>query len=203
MPSGRELTAPKERILQTATRLFYERGINSVGVEEIATEADTNKVTLYRHFASKEALVTEWLRSTAEKSRAIWEAIAKDHPVDGHARLRALIDMATSNIATWDRGCPFSNSYAELWSPDHAARAIIHEQFRYQRNWLEKACGDAGYENAPAAADALYYLIRGTTVGLAIDSPAEFERRERRAMLAVIDGARRKSSKRRRQARAP
>jgi AcrR family transcriptional regulator len=198
MDRSREPNSPRERILRTATRLFYELGINRVGVEQIATEADTNKVTLYRHFASKEALVAAWLQSTAEVTRAVWDSIASAHPVDGHARLKALIAMATAGIAAWDRGCPFSNSFAELSNPDHAARTVIHQQFRYQRTWLETACRDAGYADAPAVADALYYLIRGTTVGLAIDDADEFEKRERRAMLAVIDGARCQSAKRRR-----
>jgi len=198
MDRSREPDSPKVRILRTATRLFYELGINRVGVDQIATEADTNKVTLYRHFASKEALVAEWLQSTAKVTRAVWDSIASLHPVDGHARLKALVAMATESIAAWDRGCPFSNSFAELPNPDHAARTVIHEQFRFQRAWLDKACSDAGYADAPAVADALYFLIRGTTVGLAIDNAEEFEKRERRAMLAVIEGARCQSAKRRR-----
>jgi AcrR family transcriptional regulator len=192
MGRAQDLNVPRERILNTASRLFYEHGIHSVGVDQIASEADSNKVTLYRHFGSKERLVAEWLSRTAERTRATWEAIARAHPANGYARLKALIDMATSEISSWDRGCPFSNSLAELWNPSHVARAIIQEQFRYQRAWLEKACVDARFRNAAAVADALYYLVRGTTVGLAIDSAEEFAKRERRAMLAILDGARKR-----------
>ena len=52
---------PRERILAAADDLFRRLG-TSVGVEQIAAEADTNKMTLYRHFESKDQLIAEWMR---------------------------------------------------------------------------------------------------------------------------------------------
>ena len=53
---------PRERILAVASDLFYRNGIRAVGVESIAEAAGTNKMTLYRHFSSKDELVAEYLR---------------------------------------------------------------------------------------------------------------------------------------------
>ena len=61
---------PRERILAVAADLFYRHGIRAVGVEAIAEAAGTNKMTLYRHFASKDELVAAYLRCLAEKASA-------------------------------------------------------------------------------------------------------------------------------------
>ncbi len=50
----RDAMAPRDRILAAAADLFYRHGIRAVGVEAIAEAARTNKMTLYRHFPSKD-----------------------------------------------------------------------------------------------------------------------------------------------------
>src|ERR1700741_400881 len=81
--------APRERILTAAADLFYRQGIRAVGVEAIAEAARTNKMTLYRHFASKDELVAEYLRQAAQASDACWGRFAQAHPGDALAQLRA------------------------------------------------------------------------------------------------------------------
>ena len=71
---------PRERILAIATDLFYRLGIKAVGVNSIAEGAGTNKMTLYRHFASKDELVAEYLRCLAEKASSSWDVLAAQHP---------------------------------------------------------------------------------------------------------------------------
>ncbi|MBV8030354.1 MAG: helix-turn-helix transcriptional regulator, partial [Betaproteobacteria bacterium] len=53
--------SPRERILGAADRLFYEHGIRAVGVDAVAAEADVSKRTLYKHYPSKDALVSAYL----------------------------------------------------------------------------------------------------------------------------------------------
>ena len=60
-----EKIPPRDRILAAAGELFYRHGIRAVGVESIAEAAETNKMTLYRHFASMDELVAEYLRQSA------------------------------------------------------------------------------------------------------------------------------------------
>ena len=57
---------PRARILTAAKQLFYARGIRAVSVDEIAAAARTNKMTLYRHFRSKDLLIAEYLRARAQ-----------------------------------------------------------------------------------------------------------------------------------------
>lgn len=180
---------PRERILEAACRLFYERGIHSVSVDDVAQSADSNKMTLYRHFGSKDQLVVEWLRATAALAQAKWREVEAAHPDDALARLRGLAEMMVDQITAWMRGCPFGNSLAELSDSAHPAHAVTRDYYRYQREWLERSCREADLRDPEGTADALFYIIRGTSTGLAIDDAQEFARRERRALGAVITAA--------------
>src|SRR6266481_8478705 len=88
---------PRERILATARELFYRRGIHAVGVDAIAEAAGTNKMTLYRHFASKDVLIAACLSELMQEFDAAWDAIAAVHAGDpeGHimAWLRHICDF--------------------------------------------------------------------------------------------------------------
>jgi AcrR family transcriptional regulator len=181
--------SPRERILAAARELFYRRGIHSVSVDEVASAAGSNKMTLYRHFGSKDRLIVEWLTATAEGARALWQEVETTHPDDAMARLRALVDMMVDQISEWMRGCPFGNSLAELSAPDHPAYDVIRRYFAYQREWLERTCREAGLARPDETADALFYIIRGTSTGLILDNADEFAKRERRALTAVIDAS--------------
>src|SRR5437763_7425844 len=83
---------PRDRILAAAGALFYRHGIRAVGVEAIAEAARTNKMTLYRHFASKDELVAEYLRQSAQAADSCWARFAQAHPGDAAAQLRAWLE---------------------------------------------------------------------------------------------------------------
>ena len=86
---------PRERIIAAARDLFYRHGIRAVGVDAIAEAAGTNKMTLYRHFESKDALVAEYLRGLAVEKHDVWSAIEAAHPGDPRAQLEAwLVEAA-------------------------------------------------------------------------------------------------------------
>ena len=76
---------PRERLLKAAEELFHRYGIRGVGVEAIAEAADTNKMTLYRHFPSKDELVAEWLRGIVAEKERMWSEIDAKHPDDPRA----------------------------------------------------------------------------------------------------------------------
>src|SRR5579859_3326006 len=92
---NKEKIPPRERILAVAAELFYRHGIRAVGVEAIAEAAGTNKMTLYRHFPSKDELVAEYLRIIAAMVDRRWSAYEQAHPGDPEAQIRAwLVEMA-------------------------------------------------------------------------------------------------------------
>src|SRR5208337_1027471 len=132
-----ERIPPRERILAVAMELFYRHGIRAVGVEAIAEAAGTNKMTLYRHFPSKDALVAEYLRQSAHASDGCWERFALAHPGDPLAQLFAwLEEMALHLTRPEERGCALANAAIELPEKDHPARRVIEECKRAQRTRL-------------------------------------------------------------------
>src|ERR1700731_2898703 len=71
---------PRERIISTARDLFRKHGIRGIGVDAIADAADTNKMTLYRHFGSKDDLVVACLRDVAGEADGIWNGFEQAYP---------------------------------------------------------------------------------------------------------------------------
>ena len=81
------LPPPRERIIAAAADLFQKQGIRGVGVEAIAEAAGTNKMTLYRHFASKDELIAEWARGIVAQKEAEWEELSAKHQDDAQGLL--------------------------------------------------------------------------------------------------------------------
>src|SRR4029450_13435547 len=111
---------PRERIIAVAADLFYRHGIRAVGVEAIAEAAGTNQMTLYRHFASKDELVAEYLLCLAEKASGSWDKLAAQHAGDPRAQLRAWLETMASHVDSGEqRGCALANAAVELPENDH------------------------------------------------------------------------------------
>ena len=127
---GRQGTTPppRERILTAARELFYRRGIHAVGVDAIAEAAGTNKMTLYRHFASKDALVAACLSELTQEFDAAWNVIAAAHIGDPKGQLVAwLRHICDFKEHEAERGCALANAAVELPEQDHPARRVIRE----------------------------------------------------------------------------
>jgi AcrR family transcriptional regulator len=160
-----ERISPRERILAAAAELFYRHGIRAIGVDSIAEAASTNKMTLYRHFASKDELVAAYLRCLAEEAKSSWDRLAAKHPNEPKAQLRAwLSDMADHVAADDERGCALANAAVELPEKDHPARRVIEEFKTAQRDRLVSICGAAELADPAMLADELFLLLEGARV---------------------------------------
>jgi AcrR family transcriptional regulator len=160
-----ERIPPRARILAAASDLFYRHGIRAVGVDAIAAAAGTNKMTLYRHFASKDELVAEYLRETAKLADTCWDRFAHAYPGDARAQLRAwLVEMADHVANVDERGCALANAAVELPEKDHPARRVIEEFKVAQRARLVQLCRAARLGEPEMLADELYLLLEGARV---------------------------------------
>lgn len=158
---------PRDRILAAARELFYRDGIRAVGVEAIAAAAGTNKMTLYRHFSSKDALVAEYLKQLAAMGDSVWEAVREENPDDPHAQLLALLRRVSQFADECSgRGCALANAAVELAEPGHPARRIIEAHKRQQRERLVRLCREAGYARPQRLADEIFLLLEGARVSL-------------------------------------
>ncbi len=158
---------PHERILQAARELFYRDGIRAVGVEAVASAAGTNKMTLYRHFASKDELVAAYLSQLAEEGEALWETARGEHPGDAEAQLRYLLRRVSQFADECSgRGCALANAAVELAGHGHPARRVVEAHKRRQRERLVSLCREAGFAKPQRLADELFLLVEGARVSL-------------------------------------
>jgi AcrR family transcriptional regulator len=160
-----ERIPPRERLLAVAADLFYRHGIRAVGVEAIAEAAGTNKMTLYRHFPSKDELVTECLREAAREANHCWHAYERSYPGDPLAQIRAWLGEMADHLANpGERGCALANAAVELPDKAHPARRVIEEYKVAQRNRLIDLCRGAGLTDPETLADELHLLLEGARV---------------------------------------
>jgi AcrR family transcriptional regulator len=160
-----ERIPPRDRLVAVAAELFYRHGIRAIGVEAIAEAAGTNKMTLYRHFASKDELVAECLRQVARQGAERWEVYEQAHPGDPLGQIRAwLADVADHVANTNHRGCALANAAVELPDKTHPARRVIEEYKVAQRDRLARLCRSAGLDEPAMLADELYLLLEGARV---------------------------------------
>jgi AcrR family transcriptional regulator len=160
-----EKIPPRERILAEAGELFYRNGIRAVGVDAIAEAAGTNKMTLYRHFSSKDELVAEYLRQSAKGEAASWDRLQAQHPGDPLAQLRAWLKEMSSHVVSRDeRGCPLANAAVELPDKDHPARRVIEECKAASRARVIGLCRAAGLKEPEQLADELNMMLEGARV---------------------------------------
>jgi AcrR family transcriptional regulator len=154
----------RDKIIGSARHLFHTLGFRGVGVDTIVEEAGTNKMTLYRHFDSKDDLIVECLREAAAEAEKFWNDIEARHPSDPRAQLTAWINLAAESLASDCRGCDLTNAAIELAGIEHPAQQVIEEVKTAHRNWLAKVCFASGITNADLLADTLNTLLEGARV---------------------------------------
>jgi AcrR family transcriptional regulator len=160
----------RDRILETAGDLFYARGIHCVGVDSIASEAGTNKMSLYRNFPSKEELVAEYLREQEREYWAVWDATVKPFAGNPRRQLEALFDgfLARAKLKAADeadckvsRGCALGNAAVEISAEDEHLRSIVLAYKSELRRRLRKLAKEAGASEPEGLGDALMLLLEG------------------------------------------
>jgi AcrR family transcriptional regulator len=176
-PAAADKPRVRDRILETAGELFYARGIHGVGVESIASEAGTNKMSLYRNFPSKEELVAEYLREQEREYWAVWEATVEPHRGNPRRQLEALFDgfLARAKQAKAcdeedckvSRGCALGNAAVEIAEEDEHLRSIVLAYKSELRRRLRKLAKETGAHEPEALGDALMLLIEGGCYTLA------------------------------------
>jgi AcrR family transcriptional regulator len=156
---------PRERILAAARELFYRRGIHAVGVDAIAEAAGTNKMTLYRHFDSKDVLVAACLSELTKEFDLAWDAIAAAHAGDPKGQLLAwLRHVCDFKVNEAERGCGLANAAVELPDKDHPARRVIREYKTELRERLVRLCRDAKLADPERLADEVFLICEGARV---------------------------------------
>ncbi|MFM0300449.1 TetR/AcrR family transcriptional regulator [Paraburkholderia sediminicola] len=121
----------RERILRTASELFYREGTRAVGVDLIVAQAGVAKTSLYRHFSTKDDLIEAFLLREDEDFWRHWDTVAAQHKGAPREELDAQLQWIGERIASPGyRGCPQINIAAEYADDNHPARkvAVAHKR---------------------------------------------------------------------------
>jgi len=164
-----------ERILATADRLFYGKGIRAIGVDTIAAETGISKRTLYNHFPSKDALVLAYLRRRFVVSTTADDDLAEAPPADQILGVFARLERAI--VHPGFRGCPFVNAVADLGLPSPDADAetnTIAVAFKEERRmWMRRRLDRLGVADPEGLATQLALLVDGcVALGLVRRDPS-------------------------------
>ena len=165
MADADAILAPKraaERIRDVARELFYRQGIRAVGVDEIVTRAGVTKPSLYRSFASKDALAAAYVAQYHAEFAARFEAVIAAHPGDPAAGVVAWFESLAERAASkaW-RGCGVSNAAVEYPEAGHPARTVAETAKAEVRARLRVLCRDMAARDPDDLADALMLLMEG------------------------------------------
>jgi AcrR family transcriptional regulator len=186
-------SAPKsrvrDRIMQTASDLFYRYGIHAVGVDTIASEAGTNKMSFYRNFASKDELVAEYLRAEEREGWIWWDETVAAHAGNPRLQVESLFDVLVENTCDEDsRGCPLANAAVEITEPDHPARPVIAKYKAEMRRRFHQLAHDMSAREPDALGDSLMLLWEGaylTRLTMGQRGPVQGAAKAARALIAA------------------
>ncbi|WP_143306014.1 TetR/AcrR family transcriptional regulator [Chitinophaga vietnamensis] len=151
---------PKDRILETAARLFYEQGYQATGINQLIDEAGVAKASLYQYFESKEALCAAFL----QQRHAQWFAGLRaftEKPRKPKAKVLAAFDfLHHMNEQENYRGCAFLNVLSEITEKEDSLLQIIRQHKQELKDYLAALL--AGQK--PSLKDHVYLLFEAALV---------------------------------------
>jgi AcrR family transcriptional regulator len=164
---GRE--SGRERVLETAYRLFSQHGTRAVGVDRIIAESGVAKMTLYRNFASKDDLILAFLELREQRWTRGWlQDTVQGRAATPAERLLAIFDVFGEWFARDDfEGCSFINVMLELDDPGSPVRRESVRQLSEIRGFIGALAQEAGVRDADAFARQWHILMKGCIVAAA------------------------------------
>ncbi|MCM8539442.1 MAG: TetR/AcrR family transcriptional regulator [Lentisphaeraceae bacterium] len=164
-------TPIRERILTTALKLFYENGIQAVGVDKIVAEARVAKMTLYSYFASKEDLIYEYLDVISDKWFEDFHKFLNKNCKTDKDRLKGAFLFLKNSYESVEqfRGSAFVNAGLEIADPKHPVHGLILENQEILRESFENWAYNSGLSNARQLSYSLLNLFHGATVAAVIE----------------------------------
>jgi AcrR family transcriptional regulator len=177
----------RERILRTASELFYREGTRAVGVDLIVAQSGVAKTSLYRHFATKDDLIEAFLLREDEDFWQHWDTVAARHQGAPREELDAQLQWLGERIARPGyRGCPQINIAAEYADDKHPARKVAVAHKREMRRRLAQLANAMGIDEPETFALRLGTIIDGAlSSGRALHAagPARFLREMARILI--------------------
>lgn len=188
--AGEAVPEVRDRILDTASRLFYERGVRAVGVDLVVLEAAVAKTSLYRYFPTKDDLIVAFLEREDLEFWAHWDSVAASFPDDPAGELDAHMRWIGERLARSNyRGCPQINVAAEFAEQDHPARQVSRRHMHALREHLLHIARRLKVAQPELLAAQLAVLVNGAFVSSSLLGADEATGVLQAALKALLAGA--------------
>lgn len=180
----------REKILQTASHLFQTRGINSTGVDTIVAVAGTTKMTLYKHFASKENLIIEVLKKNHQDFQNWLSEKLNSSSKNPNEKLQKLFEFIEEWVTSPDfQGMGFIKASAEFPNEENLVHQLSSEQSRQFRQYIGNLANEAGVKDANGLALQLSLLFEGAMQAEQMKRGSGAVKYAKKAAKILIDGA--------------
>jgi AcrR family transcriptional regulator len=151
----------RDRIVESAGKLFYQQGSRAVGIDTIIAESGVAKMSLYRNFKSKDDLIGAWL---ADANEGYWQRFDRSieaYNGDHLEQLRAIFrGLAERSSKPGYRGCPFLNTALD-YSESHPGRKVSVQHKKTLATKLLQLCKQLGVRDPGALTRQLVLLVNG------------------------------------------
>jgi AcrR family transcriptional regulator len=181
-----ETLSARERLLTTATRLFYGEGIHTVPVDKLVTEAGVTRATFYRHFPAKEDLVAAYLDDMDQRIRAGIAAATEGKTAED--ALHAVLGFfGEQTCGSGFRGCAFINAAAEYSNPRDPVRVAVAAHRQWFRDTVSRYVSELGLPDPEYTVAVLVLLRDGAMQAGELDDPQAVRATLHRAVQNVLD----------------
>ena len=168
-------TSPKDQLFQTAAKLFYQHGYRAVGVDTIAKESGISKMTLYRHYPSKDDLIIAYLKESDDDFWRYFESSTRDAHTPYEKLLAFFLGLQEYVTTPACYGCPFLNIASEYPQADYPGHKVALEHKQRVRTHFTRLAKEAGVAKPAMLADQLVLLMDGAYMSTRLfghDNPA-------------------------------
>lgn len=180
-------SSKRDRLVETALRLFEAEGFRAVGIDRILAEAGVAKMTLYHHFRTKDELILAAVRRRDERFRNWLVREVEKRGGTARERLVAVFDVLGEWYARKDfSGCPFLRVVGEFEDPAHPVHAAVREYNAMMRSYVLGLAREAGFADAEGVAEQMLVLTTGATARAKMGCGVEAAAMARRAAEAVL-----------------
>lgn len=186
--AGYQNLSARERLLRAANELFYEEGVNTVGIDRIIERAGVAKASLYNTFGSKDELVRAYLTARHEARRArVLKRVGR--LASARDRILGLFDeMFERAQEPGFKGCAFVRASAET-REGSCVKAVCAESRQWLFDLMRTLSAEAGARDADALAHQLMLLYDGASVSAQMDGDLDAARVARAIAAELVPAA--------------
>lgn len=186
-------SAKREHLIETSMRLFYTDGFNATGIDKIIAEAGVARMTLYKHFKSKNELILAVLRRRDEEFRVWFENAVESRARRPQDKLLVMFDA----LQDWFdgkafagmvfSGCAFINACAEFSDPENPAHQIAAEHKQHLLDYVTRITRQARASAPDELARQLMLITEGAIVTMQVSGDRQAAQRAKEIAAQLIE----------------